>query len=377
MRQTVRYERTQFCIDLRTDRFPTFVIRLQFRYWKTGRAIVRKWDMKKKLILDVDTGTDDAVAIMLAGLHADLDLIAVTTVNGNVPVQNCTDNTLRTLDWIGRSDIAVYEGLAHPIVREDFPTPRATKRDPKVHMAVLPMPAPVSVKKDLPAPLFLSRIFKEQPGEITLVAVGPLSNLAAAIAIDADFAGNVTELIIMGGAVNKSNITPSAEFNIWADPEAAAQVFRAPFRKITLVPLDATHEALVSQAQCDMLRALGSPAGRASADIIEHRIKGYESNQPTGTPQTAPVHDAVCVAALVAPDIVETRHVNVVIETAGEYTIGRTVVDHEMRTTRLPNCHVAFHAKRDRFMAMLLDTFAIPGGAETATEPSDQKMEVR
>lgn len=314
--------------------------------------------MQKKLILDVDTGTDDAVAIMLAGLHPDLDLVAVTVVNGNVPVENCTDNTLRTLDWIGRSDIPVYEGLAHPIVREDFPTPRATKRDPKVHMATLPLPAATSGKQDLPAPIFLSREFAAEPGEITLVAVGPLSNLAATIAIDPKFPQNCAELIIMGGAINKSNITPSAEFNIWADPEAAAQVFRAPFRKITLVPLDATHQALVSKDQCEMLRGLGSPASIAAADIIEHRIKGYEETQPTGTPLSAPVHDAVCVAALVDRDIIETKHVNVVIETLGEYTIGRTVVDHEKRTKREPNCHVAFGAKREPFVAMLAEIFA-------------------
>ncbi len=320
--------------------------------------------MRKKLILDVDTGTDDAVAIMLAGLHPDLDLVAVTVVNGNVPVEHCTDNTLRTLDWIGRGDIPVYQGLSHPIVREDFPTPRATKRDPKVHMAVLPLPAAISIKKELPAPIFLTQAFAAQPGEITLIAVGPLSNLAAAITLDPKFPENCAELIIMGGAVNKSNITPSAEFNIWADPEAAAQVFRAPFRKITLVPLDATHEALVSQGQCDALRAQGTPASTASADIIEHRIKGYEANQPTGTPQTAPVHDAVCVAALVDRDIIETKHVNVVIETQGEYTIGRTVVDHERRTTRAPNCHVAFHAKREPFVAMLSDIFAATAASQ-------------
>ncbi len=314
--------------------------------------------MRKKLILDVDTGTDDAVAIMLAGLHSDLDLIAVTVVNGNVPVENCTDNTLRTLDWIGRSDIPVYQGLSHPIVREDFPTPRATKRDPKVHMAVLPLPAATSSKKELSAPIFLTQTFAQQPGEITLVAVGPLSNIAAAIAIDPKFPENCAELIIMGGAVNKSNITPSAEFNIWADPEAAAQVFRAPFRKITLVPLDATHQALVSKDQCEMLRGLGSPASIASADIIEHRIKGYEETQPTGTPLSAPVHDAVCIAALVDREIIETKYVNVVIETLGEYTIGRTVVDHEKRTKREPNCHVAFGAKREAFVAMLSETFA-------------------
>lgn len=321
----------------------------------------------KKLILDVDTGTDDAVAIMLAALHPELELVAVTTVNGNVAVENCTDNTLRVLEWIGRGDIPVYEGLAHPIVREDFPTPRATKRDPKVHMAVLPLPESKLTKRPGSAPAFLAQTFAQKPGEIILVAVGPLSNLAAAIALDPAFPSNVAELVIMGGAINKSNITPSAEFNIWADPEAAAQVFRANFPKITLVPLDATHEALVSKAQCDALRALGTPAGTATADVVEHRIKGYEANQPTGVPETAPVHDAVCVAALVVPEIIDTKHVNVVIETTGEFTVGRTVVDHEKRTTRPPNCHVAFHADREKFVDMLSTVFA-------PTEPSVTAM---
>jgi inosine-uridine nucleoside N-ribohydrolase len=314
--------------------------------------------MAHRLILDVDTGTDDAVAIMLAALHPDLDLVACTTVNGNIEVDKCTDNTLRTLEWIGRGEIPVYEGVAHPIVRTDFPESRATKRDPKVHMAVLPLPEPKGRKEQLSAPVFLTQSFAHSPREITLVAVGPLSNIATAIALDPMFVRNVGHLVIMGGAINKSNITPSAEFNIWADPEAAAQVFNAGFEKITLVPLDATHDALVSLDQCKALRALGSPAGKASADIIEHRILGYEANQPTGTPQSAPVHDAVCVAALLDSALIEVRHLNVVVETKGEYTIGRTVVDHERRTLRAPNCHVAFHANRAGFFKLLMTTFA-------------------
>ena len=314
--------------------------------------------MATKLILDVDTGTDDAIAIMLAALHPDLELLALTTVNGNIEVDKCTDNTLRTIEWIGRDEIPVYEGLSHPIVRQDFPTPRATKRDPGVHMAVLPLPAPRRRKQEIAAPVFLSQVFSQEPGAITLVAVGPLSNLAAAVALNPEFPADVAELIIMGGAINKSNITPSAEFNIWADPEAAAQVFRANFRKITLVPLDATHEALVSQDQCNTLRSLGTPAGTAAADIVEHRIRGYEANQPTGTPQTAPVHDALCIAALIDRTLIETDFVNVVIETVGEFTIGRTVVDHESRTTRQPNCHVAFHADRQGFINLVTGTFA-------------------
>ena len=194
-----------------------------------------------------------------------------------------------------------------------------------------------------------------------LVAVGPLSNLAAAIALDPAFPGNVAELVIMGGAINKSNVTPSAEFNIWADPEASAVVLEAAFPKITLVPLEATHQALISRDQCEQLRALGANAGNAAAELVEFRISGYEANQPTGVPQTAPVHDAVCVAALVDPQVIDTKFLNVVIETRGDYTMGRTVVDHEKRTTRPPNCHVALGADRARFFDMLMTTFARPG----------------
>ena len=314
--------------------------------------------MARKLILDCDTGTDDAVAIMLAALHPALELLGVTTVNGNVEVARCTDNSLRTLDWIGRGEIPVHEGLAKPIVRSDFPVPRAANRNPGVHMETLPLPEARHAKQAQSAPEFLARAFREAPGEFVLVAVGPLSNLAAAIALDPAFAHNVAELIIMGGAIDKSNVTPSAEFNIWADPEAAAVVLAADFAKITLVPLDATHQALVSSAQCEELRALGTNAGKATADLVAFRIKGYEANQPTGTPGTAPVHDALCIAALVDPPIIATKFVNVVIETRGDYTIGRTVVDHEKRTKRAPNAHVAFAADRDRFFAFLKATFA-------------------
>jgi len=314
--------------------------------------------MPRKLILDCDTGTDDAIAMMLAALHPALELLAVTTVNGNVEVARCTDNSLRTLDWIGRGDIPVYEGLARPIIRGDFPVPRAVNRNPGVHMETLPLPPARQAKQPLSAPEFLARAFREAPGEIVLVAVGPLSNLAAAMALDPDFPRHTAELIIMGGAVEKSNVTPSAEFNIWADPEGAAVVLAGDYPKITLVPLDATHQALVSLAQCEELRALGTNAGKAAADLVAFRIAGYEANQPTGTPRTAPVHDALCIAALVDPSVITTKFVNVVVETRGEFTIGRTVVDHEKRTKRAPNCHVAFGADREAFFALLKATFA-------------------
>jgi len=317
--------------------------------------------MARKLILDVDTGTDDAVAVMLAALHPALNLIGCTTVNGNIPVQYCTDNTLRVLDHIARSTIPVYEGLARPLARLDFPVPRRERDSSgKYHPDALPVPPPTSRKQEAGAIEFLIETYRAATEEIVLVPVGPLSNIAAALALDPGFVRRVPEIVIMGGAHALGNVTPSAEFNIWADPEAAAMVFAAGFEKITLVPLDATHQALISLAQCAELRALGSKAGEGAAQLVEFRIGGYEANQPTGVPQTAPVHDAVCVAALIDAQVIDTRFLNVVVETRGDYTIGRTVIDHEKRTTRAPNCHVALGADRARFFAMLMTTFAIP-----------------
>jgi inosine-uridine nucleoside N-ribohydrolase len=313
--------------------------------------------MARKLILDVDTGTDDAVAIVLAALHPELELIAVTTVNGNVEIKYCTDNSLRTLDYIGRGDIPVYEGCPKPLVRADFPVPRAIKKDGGMHVNVLPLPEATSQKQSKNAVEFLIETYRNATEDIALVPVGPLTNIAAAIAADPDFVKNVPEVVIMGGAHYTGNITPSAEFNIWADPEAAAVVFAAGFKKITLVPLDATFQALVSSVEAKALADLGTPAGIAASLFIAQRIKGYDSTQPMKVLNSAPVHDAVCVAYLVRPDLLETKFVNVQIETQGIHTVGRTVFDVNKRGDDAPNCHVAFGATKSIFIDMMMDVF--------------------
>lgn len=313
----------------------------------------------RRIVMDVDTGTDDAVAIMFAALHPDIDLVAVTTVNGNVPLEQTTDNTLRVLEWIGRGDIPVYAGMNKQVARQDFPAPRAKRRDPKVHMPVLPLPEPKGSRHAKSAPQFLVDGFTAEPG-MTLVAVAPMSNLATAIALDPAFVGNVGELVIMGGGIFRSNMTASAEFNIWADPEAASVVFSAGFSKITLIPLDATHQARISLAQCAALRELDTPASKAAAEVIEFRINGYQLNAVNGEiPDSAPVHDALCIAALLDPSVIERRRVNVVVETSGEFTIGATIIDHAFLTKREPNCDVAFGADADKFFKLLSETLAL------------------
>ena len=316
--------------------------------------------MAQKLILDCDTGTDDAVAIMLAALHPDLELVGVTTVNGNVEVQYCTDNTLRVLDHIGRSDVPVFEGLRRPIVRPDFPVPRESAVNPNssIHGRELPLPPPTSRKEDTGAVEFLVETYRSSPDEIALVPVGPLSNIAAAIAIEPGMVEAVPEVVIMGGGNAKGNATPSAEFNIWADPEAAAAVFAAGFRRITLVPLDATHQALVSLEQCRALADLGTPAGEAAAALIERRITGYDATQPMATPGSAPVHDALCVAYLLQRDVLDVHRRHVDVETAGNLTVGRTVIDIHFRGGKEPNCDVALSADAGKFVDFMLSTFA-------------------
>jgi inosine-uridine nucleoside N-ribohydrolase len=315
--------------------------------------------VKRKLILDVDTGTDDAIAIMLAALHPALELVACTTVNGNVDVAQATDNTLRVLEWIGRGDIPVYEGVHRPIARRDFPIPRAVRSVTHyIHGNELELPPPASTRRQSRhAVEFLVDTFLHGDEEIVLVPLGPLSNIATALLLAPAFAERVPEVVMMGGAHAIGNVTPSTGFNTWSNPEAAASVLDAGFRSLTMVPIDATHQALVTRDDCRALEALGTPAGIAAARIIGRRIDGHNAQQPMETPDSAPVHDPLCVAWLADPTILTTRFLHVDVETRGEHTLGRTVIDVSSRSAKPANCHVAFGAGRAKFVGMLMEVF--------------------
>ncbi|MCC6904979.1 MAG: nucleoside hydrolase [Anaerolineae bacterium] len=304
--------------------------------------------MPQKVILDVDTGTDDAVALMCAALHPDLELVAATTVNGNVPVRNCTENTLRVFDYLGLS-VPVYEGLSKPFVRPDFPTPRS-QADPW-HGEYLDLPAATTNKQDQSAIDFLVEYYMGPDGpSTTLVPVGPLSNIAMAIRMEPRLVERIPEMVIMGGAHLRGNVTPSAEFNIWTDPEGARVVFQSgiPMRVATY---DATWAARTDQAQNDLLRAVGTPAATAAATFCDRRIR-YNQFHETA------VNDALAVLAIVDPALLVTKHVYADVETFGELTLGRTVFDTHGRSGKTPNCHVALDADRDRFNAMLRETLS-------------------
>lgn len=314
--------------------------------------------MPQKVILDVDTGTDDAVALMCAALHPALELVAATTVNGNVAVDYCTDNTLRVLDHIGKP-VPVYQGMASPLMRDDFPIPRSQTKTPLIHGNTLPIPAATSRPRDESAVDFLIDYYLSPDGPDTvLVPVGPLSNVGAALQREPRLAERIPAIVLMGGSHAIGNTTPSAEFNIWADPEAARIVFRSGVRSITVVPLDATHEAVVSSEECQRLRALGTPAAGAAATFIEKRIEGYRiTHAEYADSTTTPVHDALAVLSIVDPAVLrKVVEVYGDVETTGELTIGRTVFDLFRRLRQAPNMRVALGADRERFVALLMDT---------------------
>ena len=304
---------------------------------------------------------------MLAALHPSLELAAVTTVNGNVEVSYCTDNSLRVLDYIGRGTVPVYEGAALPLARDDFPIPRAvlpSHTDNQHYSKSLDLPAATSKKRSEVAAEFLVHCFQESyecGRDVVLVAVGPLTNLALATKLDPGFASHVKRLVIMGGGHEAGRWTPSAEFNIWADPEAAHVVLTSGIEEIVLVPLDATHRALVSGDDCVRLRSLGTAAGSATAMLVEQRIRFYGQWQPwTGripSLSTTPL----CVAYLVDPSVISIQKYWVDVETHGEHTLGRTVIDTHGHSRREPTVWVALDADENSFVRILLETFALPG----------------
>jgi inosine-uridine nucleoside N-ribohydrolase len=322
----------------------------------------REGDAPAKLILDVDTGTDDAVALMLACLHPALDLVGATTVNGNVPVDMTTENTLRVFDHIGR-DVPVYRGMAAPLVRPDFPVPRdlPIAGKTRVHGDYLDLPPAKSAPQASSAVEFLIETYRTATDEIVLVPTGPLTNIATALKLEPRLTQLIPEVILMGGGHYCGNITPLAEFNVWADPEAARVVFNCGIPRLTIVPLDATHRALLTTEDCDALDALGTPAATACATFVRRRIAGYDSDQPMERPGTAPVHDALCVAAVIDRSVITTRRVHADVEVHGELTVGQTVFDVAARGGNPPNADVAFDADERKFVRLLLDTFAGPG----------------
>ena len=206
--------------------------------------------VRLRMILDVDTGTDDAMALALAVRSPALELLGVTTVAGNVGLPLTTENTLRVLAYLGAEAVPVHRGFSRPLARELADAAEYHSQDGLGGLGLPPSPAGI-VKPS--APDYLVETITAAPGEITLLCVGPLTNLAAAIALEPELPGALAGLVVMGGSLGPGNVTHYAEFNIYVDPEAAAQVFAAC--RLTMVGLDVTHRAALTRAAWERLAA--------------------------------------------------------------------------------------------------------------------------
>lgn len=318
--------------------------------------------MTIRIVLDCDTGTDDAFAIMLAALHPRIDLMAVSTVSGNVALTNTTENTLRVLDHIG-AQVPVYAGAARPFMRPEFPIPRhiLNADNPEFQVAHLDLPPSVTPAQDVSAVRMLIDTFMDPANDdVVLVATGPLTNVALALIAEPQLASRIRSLVLMGGAHVGGNVSATAEFNFWVDPESARAVFSAGLREIVVVPLDATHSAPLTLADCDAFDALETPAGSAAAAFLRHRIKQDQTPHSHKREPSAPVHDPLCIAYLLRPDVITSwGNFPVSVETAGEQTLGQMIVDTRPWAPDPPNATVAFAASTEVFRAVLLEAFAV------------------
>jgi inosine-uridine nucleoside N-ribohydrolase len=307
--------------------------------------------MPTRIILDVDTGTDDAVALMVAALSPDIELVGATVVNGNTVLDSCVENTLRVFEWIGMPEVPVFRGMSRPLART-----QATQLQPatRIHGDKLDLPEATIAAQPQHAVDWLIDTYLASDGDITLVPVGPLTNIATAIQKEPRILERIPEIVIMGGAHDHGNATASAEFNIWLDPEAARIVVNCG-RPIRMVPLDATHRALVSTEDAERLRALGTPAGEAAARFVLKRIDGYDATQPMHRAGAAPVHDALAVCAIIDPTVITTHHIPVDVETGGFLCDGRTVCDFRFRSRKPANVHFAMDADEPKFVRMLTE----------------------
>lgn len=312
----------------------------------------------RPVLLDCDPGHDDAIAIMLAVADPSIDLVGVTTVAGNVPLENTTRNALRVLDMVGRPDVPVAAGRDRPRARE---LSTAAVMHGESGLAG-PLPAePSRPPLSISALELTEQVLREADEPVTLVATGPLTNVADVVERLPHLRDRIREVVLMGGAVGLGNWTPAAEFNILVDPDAADIVFQAasaPSRgrplPLTMIGLEVTHEAWLDLGHADLLRGT-TPSGQFVAELLDHFV-GFHQDR-FGWPG-APIHDAVTIAHLIDPTLVETVEMNVQIETTSPLCLGRTVCDRWGVTDAEPNAAVGLGIDRDRFVTLLLRELA-------------------
>ena len=288
---------------------------------------------RRKIIIDTDPGQDDAVAILLAlASPEELEVLGVTAVAGNVPLPPTQRNARVVCELAGHADIPVFAGSDSPLSR---PLVTAEHVHGKTGLDGPSLPDPhMPLQKGHAVDFIVDTLRNEPAGTVTLVPIGPLTNIALAFQDAADIMPRVQEIVLMGGAYFEvGNITPAAEFNIYVDPEAAAIVFKSGI-PLTVMPLDVTHKALITAERVEAFRQMGTRTGRMVAawtDFFERFDKEKYGSEG------APLHDPCTIAYLLEPELFSGRHINVEIETESELTRGMTVADWWRVTDRPAN----------------------------------------
>jgi pyrimidine-specific ribonucleoside hydrolase len=299
--------------------------------------------MATAILLDCDPGHDDAIALLLALASPELELLGVTTVAGNQTLEKTTANAIRVLDFVGRDDVPVAAGAAAPLVREAY-VAAYVHGETGLDGPDLPPPRREPLQKH--AADFLAEQIRARNGAVTLVPTAPLTNIALLLALHPD--ARPERIVLMGGAIAEGNVTPAAEFNIWADPEAAARVFASGI-DLTMVGLDVTHKALFTRAHEQRLEGRVGEMVRALLEFygeFHRRHYGWDGS---------PIHDAVAVAHVARPDLLETLDRGVKLDTGPELSRGRTYVDVWRRADWEPNAHVAVDIHADDFLELLVE----------------------
>ncbi len=310
--------------------------------------------MARKIIIDCDPGQDDAVALFLAFASPDeLDLLGITTVGGNVPLELTTRNARLMCDIADRRDMTVYAGCAEPMSR----TLRTAEM---IHGATgingIDVVEPETpLQSEHAVDYLIRKLLAADDASVTLVPIGPLTNIATAIERQPKILPKIEQIVLMGGAMREGgNRTPSAEFNILVDPEAADIVLQCG-RPITQMGLDVTHQVLSTVDRVERIKALDNPVAAATAGMLSFfdrfDTKKYKS-------RGAPLHDPCTIAWLLRPDLFEGKDCNVSVETQSELTLGHTAVDFWQVTDRPINVHWVYGVDADGFYDLLIERLA-------------------
>jgi purine nucleosidase len=308
----------------------------------------------RKIIIDTDPGQDDAVAILLAlASPEDIDVLGITCVAGNVPLNLTSKNARIVCELAGKTDVSVYAGCDQPLGR-DLVTAEHVHGKTGLDGPDLPEPT-MSLSEGHAVDFIIDTLRSHDSGSVTLCPLGPLTNIATAFQKAPDIQERVAEIVLMGGGYFEGgNITPVAEFNIYVDPQAADIVFKSGV-PIVVMPLDVTHKALVTKARNDAFRALGTPVGIAVAEMTDFFERFDKEKYGSAG---APLHDPCVTAYLIKPELFTGRHINVEIETQSELTMGMTVADWWRVTDRAPNALFMGDIYADGFFDLLTNRLA-------------------